>query len=169
MAEPSETQDEHTNNAGSGEDKNQEGFNPPEREKKELEKIAEKAEDVLMRADSVFPFVLFPDSIAVSRNKVVITHRQFFKLSEVISLQVDDILNVESDAGPFFGSLSIYTRIYGTEPLRITFLSRKDTICAKRILEGLIIANMKDIDITNIERKELLELLMRLGSDRRLI
>lgn len=141
----------------------------PKKGKEELKEIANKAEDVLVRADSTFPFVLFPDSIAVSRNKVVLTRREFFRVSDVISLQIEDILNVESDAGPFFGSLSIYTRIYGTEPLRITFLSRKNTIKVKRVLEGLIIAIAKEVNITNIDKKELLGLLNRLGSDRKLI
>lgn len=131
----------------------------------ELHNEAKKAVDVLIKASSVFPFVLFPDTIAVSRTKVAITIRTFFKVTEVISLQISDILNVEADTGPFFGSLKIYTRIYGTAPLRITFLSRKDTIAVKRVLEGYVIANMKQMDISNLERKELVGLLKSLGSD----
>lgn len=131
----------------------------------ELHEEAEKAKDVLVKAESVFPFMLFPDTIAVSRTKVAVTIRSFFKVAEVISLQVSDILNVEADTGPFFGSLKIYTRIYGTDPLRITFLSRKNTIAVKRVLEGHVIANMKQMDISNLERKELVGLLKSLGSD----
>lgn len=132
---------------------------------KELHEEAEKAKDVLVKAESVFPFVLFPDTIAVSRTKVAITIRAFFKVAEIISLQISDILNVEADTGPFFGSLKIYTRIYGSDPLRITFLSRKDTIAVKRVIEGHIIAHKKQMDISNLERKELVGLLQSLGSD----
>src|SRR5690606_2710942 len=96
-----------------------------EKERAELEQIAKNAQDVLIKAQSAFPFVLFPDTISVSRMKVAIVRRSFFKVAEVISIQHEDILNVEADTGPFFGSLSIYTRIYGTEPLRITFLNRQ--------------------------------------------
>lgn len=143
----------------------QETHAPNQAEIQELHEEAKKAKDVLIKAESVFPFVLFPDTIAVSRTKVAITIRAFFKVAEVISLQISDILNVEADTGPFFGSLKIYTRIYGTDPLRITFLSRKDTIAVKRIIEGHVIANMKQMDISNLERKELVGLLKSLGSD----
>lgn len=138
---------------------------PSQAEIEELHEEAKKAKDVLIKSQSVFPFVLFPDTIAVSRTKVAITIRAFFKVSEVISLQISDILNVEADTGPFFGSLKIYTRIYGTDPLRITFLSRKDTIAVKRVIEGHIIAHMKQMDISGLERKELVGLLKSLGSD----
>lgn len=131
----------------------------------ELQRAADNAQDILIKAESTFPFVLFPDTITVSRMKVAITRRSFFRVADVISLQIDDILNVEIDTGPFFGSLNIFTRIYGTDPLRITFLSRKSAIDVKRILEGYVIARQRDIDTSNIEKGELVALLTQLGSD----
>lgn len=131
----------------------------------ELQKAVDFAQDILLKAESTFPFVLFPDTITISRMKVTLTHRSFFRTAEVISLQMNDILNVEADVGPFFGSLSIFTRIYGTEPLRITFLSRKSTIDAQRIIEGFMIAKDKDIETSEIKTPELIQLLLQLGSD----
>lgn len=131
----------------------------------ELQKAVDYAQDVLLRAESTFPFVLFPDIINVSRMKVTVTRRSFFRVAEVISLQIGDILNVEADVGPFFGSLSIFTRTYGAEPLRITFLSRKSTIDAQRIIEGFMIAKDRDIEISDIKTPELIQLLTQLGGD----
>lgn len=136
-----------------------------EEKREELHDVADKAQDVLIRAESIFPFVLFPDTISVSRMKVAITKRAFFKVAEVVSLQIEDILNIEIDTGPFFGSLKIYTRIYGSQPLKITFLSRRSAVMVKRIIEGLLIAAKQQMDITDLERKELLALLKRLGTD----
>lgn len=130
-----------------------------------LQKAADTAQDILIKAESTFPFVLFPDTITVSRMKVTITRRSFFRVADVISLQIEDILNVEIDTGPFFGSLNVYTRIYGTDPLRITFLSRKSAIMVKRLLEGYVIARQRDIDTSDIEKGELIKLLTQLGSD----
>ena len=138
-------------------------------ERHDLAKVAKNAKDVLIKAQSTFPFVFFPDTIAVSRMKVAITRRAFFGVSEVISIQHDDILNVEVDAGPFFGSIKIYTRIYGSEPLLITFLSRKAAIEVKRIIEGLIIAHKQEIEYNDLSTDELLKLLRRLGSDAALL
>lgn len=136
-----------------------------EEQREELKKVTENAQDVLMKANSTFPFMLFPDTISVSRMKVTITRRTFFNVSDVISLQLDDILNVEVDTGPFFGSLRIYTRIYGTQPLRITFLSRQNAIAIKRLIEGYLIAHSQNIDTGAMSKYELIMLLMRLGSD----
>lgn len=138
---------------------------PSEEKREELNEVADKAQDVLIRAESVFPFMLFPDTVSVSRMKVVITRRAFFKVAEVVSLQIEDILNIEVDTGPFFGSLKIYTRIYGSEPLRITFLARRDAVAVKRIIEGLLIASQQQMDITDLNRTDLLKLLKRLGTD----
>jgi hypothetical protein len=137
----------------------------PEEHHEELQKAADHAQDILIKAESTFPFVLFPDTITVSRMKVTITRRSFFNVADVISLQIEDILNVEIDAGPFFGSLNIFTRVYGSEPLRITFLARKSAIDVKRILEGYVIARQRDIDTSTIEKHELIALLTKLGSD----
>lgn len=131
----------------------------------ELMELAHQTKDILIKAESTFPFVLFPDTIAVSRTKVAITKRTFFKVAEIISLQVSDILNVEIDTGPFFGSIRIFTRIYGSKPLRITFLSRKDAVDVKQIIEGHVIAHKQDMEIDTLSKDELIQLLKRLGSD----
>ncbi len=134
-------------------------------EKQDLEKAVDNAHDILIKAESVFPFTLFPGTITVSRMKVTITRRSFFRIAEVISLQIEDILNVEVDTGPFLGSLNIFTRIYGTEPLRINFLSRKSALDIQCMLEGYIIARKQDLNTADIEKAELVALLMRLGSE----
>lgn len=134
-------------------------------ERDELEKVADNATDILIKAMSVFPFNLFPDTIAVSRMKVAICRRVFFGVAETVSLQHEDILNVDVDTGPFFGSLKIYTRVYGSEPLKITFLSRQSAIEVKRIIEGFIIAHKQEIEYNDLPTDELLHLLHRLGSD----
>lgn len=136
-----------------------------EENQEELQKVADNVQDILIKAESTFPFVLFPDTITVGRMKVAITKRAFFRVADIISLQIEDILNVEVDTGPFFGSLSIFTRIYGTDPLRINFLSRKDAIAVKRILEGHLIARNRKIDTSEIDKDELIALLTQLGSD----
>lgn len=139
--------------------------NPANHDEVKLQKVADTAQDILIKAESTFPFVLFPDTVTVSRMKVTITRRSFFKVADIISLQIEDILNVEVDTGPFFGSLNVFTRIYGSDPLRITFLSRKSAIDVKRILEGYVIARQRDIDTSGIEKRELITLLTQLGSD----
>lgn len=139
--------------------------NQPATDPDKLRSIADSAHEVLFSTQSVFPFMLFPDSITVDRIKVTVVQRAFFRVSEVNSFQIEDILNVEGDTGPFFGSLKIYTRFFSTEPLRINYLSRKDTIFIKRILQGYNIARQRKIECMHIPRDELVALLYDLGGE----
>jgi hypothetical protein len=139
--------------------------NTAESHEENLQKVVSGAQDVLIKSESIFPFVLFPDTIIVSRMKVEIIRRSFFKVSESISLQIEDVLNVEADSGPFFGSLRIYTRIYGSEPLRINYISSRDTKEIKKLIEGAVIAKNNDIDLLQPERDALIKMLRRLGSN----
>jgi hypothetical protein len=131
----------------------------------EFKRVATNAQDILVKAESVFPFTLFRDTICVSRMKVAITKRDFFRVAEVISLQHEDILNVEVDMGVFFGSLKIFTRIYGTEPLRINMLPRGKAIEIKRLIEGFIIACRQHLDLNELTTGDLKNLVERLGTD----
>lgn len=138
----------------------------PEEDRADLKDMADNSQEVLIMAESIFPFNFFPDTITVSRMKVSVAKRYFFRVAEVTSMQIDDILNVEVDVGPLFGSLSIYTRIQGIAPLRITFLSRGKAIEVKRVLEGYIIAKSQEIDCSAIPRDELVKRLRRLGGEK---
>lgn len=58
--------------------------------------------DILVRATTVFPLTLFPDTLTIDRTKITITHRDFFKVAEVMSIGIEDVLNVTATVGPFF-------------------------------------------------------------------
>lgn len=130
-----------------------------------LQNEAVQAQEVLHEADTVFPFILFPDTISVDRVKVTVTKRQFFFTAQIISIQIEDILNVGANTGPFFGSIKLWTRFFTEKPLAINYLSRHDAAEIKRILQGYIIARHKKIDTSNVPRGQLKPLLQQLGED----
>jgi hypothetical protein len=133
--------------------------------RKELAQIADNAQDILMTADTLFPFTLFPDTIVIDRVKLTLKRRSFFNVAKVTSIQIDDILNVEANTGPFFGSLEIWTRFFSGEPLRVNYLRNIDALAIKRILQGFIIAQHRDIDCCKIKKPELVRLLHELGQE----
>lgn len=123
------------------------------------------ARDVLIRVTTVFPLTIFPDSITLDRTKLTITHRDFFKSAEVLSINIEDILNVAATVGPFFGSLKISTRFFDSEkPYVIDHFYRADALKIKRITQGYIIAKQKGVDCSALTTKELTKLLDELGS-----
>lgn len=129
-----------------------------------LSQTISRSHEVLAKGKTVFPFTLFPDTVTVDRSKLTIHHKEFFKTGEVMSIRIEDILNVTVDVGPFFGSLKIYTRFFNTDrPYTVSFLTREDAIKIKRVLQGYIIALQQKIDCSTLSTEELSSMLEELG------
>ena len=125
--------------------------------------VAIKAHDILFSANTVFPFTLFPNTITIDREKVTIVHRPFFRMAKIVSVRIHDLLNVESDVGPFFGTLHLTSRYFLNNPESINFLWRSETAKAQRLLQGYIIAQHEKVNCSNIPKDELIVLLDDLG------
>ena len=130
---------------------------------KRLANVAVLGHDILFRANTIFPFTLFPDTVIVDREKLTFITRYFFSVAKITAIPIRDLLNVEADIGPIFGSVHTSSRFFITSPYSIRFLWRKDAIRLRRLLQGYIIANEQDIDCTKIEKGKLIALLNDLG------
>jgi hypothetical protein len=129
-----------------------------------LRQAVGNAHEILISATTVFPFTLFPDTLTLDREKLTISHRIFFRVAEVISIRIEDILNVTADVGPFFGSVKVSTRFFDTKkPYHINYLWRQDALHIKRVTQGYIIAMQKGIDCSSLPSKELATMLDKLG------
>lgn len=133
------------------------------RRARKLSEAIGHSKDTIFKATTVFPFNLFPDTVVVDREKVTIVNRSFFRVAEVVSLRINDVLNVMADVGPFFGAVKIQTRFFGTDGYSITFLRRRDALKLKRILQGYVIANQKGLDCDGFTAEELAMLLDEIG------
>jgi hypothetical protein len=132
----------------------------------DTKRIVEKTNQILAEATTVFPFTLFPDTITLDRRKLTMTRRNFFWSSKVLSIQVEEILNISAGVGPFFGSLNIAIRgLTSQDHFNIDYLWRKDAIHIKHMIQGYIIALKDDIKIDHLSRKELIAILAELGRD----
>jgi hypothetical protein len=135
-------------------------------EKHELHQVVEHSNQILVRADTVFPFTLFKDTVSVDRTKVTIIKRNFFMSSETISIRIEDILNVTTTLGPLFGSIKIVNRIFNTEkPTTVDHLWRQDAVRIKHILQGYVIAMQRDIDCSTLSKEKLIPMLAELGHE----
>jgi hypothetical protein len=136
-----------------------------DQQREELYEAAIKSNDILYKAESVFPFSMFPDTITVDREKVSIANRVFFRVAQMHSIRIDDVLSVEGNVGPFFGSIRVTSKYFVKSPRVINYLTREDTRSIQKILQGYAIARQKEIDCSKIPTKELLRLLMELGEE----
>lgn len=133
----------------------------------DIKKTVKKSNEVLAEASTVFPLTLFPDTVRLDRTKLTITIRSFFWTSRVVSIHIEEILNISANVGPFFGSLNIAIRgLTSEDHFNINFFWRKDAIHLKHIIQGYTTALREDnIDTKKLSRKELIATLTELGRD----
>ena len=137
-----------------------------EKTTRKLSTVTIKSHEILFQADTVFPFTLFPDTVTVDREKVSFTSRLFFGIAKITSVPIRDILSVEADIGPFFGSVHTSSRFFVTNPKSIAWLRRADAEKLQRLLQGYIIAHEQDINCDDIDKDKLIAMLTALGTSR---
>ncbi|HYH36214.1 MAG TPA: hypothetical protein VD706_01810 [Candidatus Saccharimonadales bacterium] len=136
------------------------------RSKDELSSSVGTSQEILFKTNTVFPFTLIPDTLTIDRTNITITHRVFFKMAVIITIKIEDILNVTPNIGPFFGSLRIMTAFMDKKsPYMVNYLTRDDALRVNRILQGYKIALQQKIDTSNLSKEELVHLLDRLSHD----
>jgi hypothetical protein len=134
---------------------------------KKLHKIVQESHQILAGAQTVIlPTNLFPDSVVVDRTKITITKRNFFWSADVISIRIEDVLNVATSTGPLFGSLTVSSRVMNsTDHYEINYFWRKDAVYLKQIIQGYMIAQHNKIKTSHLSRQELISTLLELGRD----
>ena len=131
-----------------------------------LQHIVERSHEVLARVDTVFPFTLFRDTVIVDRTKVTIIQRNFFWSEDVVSIRIEDVLNATVSTDVIFGSLSVASRVMNsTDHYRIKFFWRNDAMRLKHLIQGYVIAQHNNIQISHLSKEELIKTLLELGSD----
>lgn len=128
-----------------------------------LQDIVEKAQTILIKSSAVFPFDLFPDTITIDRKKLTVVHRHFFNAKQTACVQHSDIKNIQAVVGPLFGSLTVTSDHFINNIQTIKFLPKRDVLAIQQLVQGFIIANHEDIDMSEIENSKLVELLDTLG------
>src|SRR5581483_2822967 len=117
-----------------------------EKATQQLEDLVGMADLILFQVDSANPLELFPSTLIIDTAKASIIHRQFFATERVHSVMIKDVSDVFIDTSPFFAKLSIVDTGFTENEVAIEFLKKDDAVRARRIIQGLVIANQKEID-----------------------
>ncbi len=132
----------------------------------ELKDAIDLSNEPLCHIKTVFPIQIFTDEIFLDRTKLTITRRNFFFSSDTMSIRIEDILNVSVGVGPFFGALTIATRVLSSDDhFTLTGFWRKDAIHMKHMIQGYVIARHNNIQCDHLEHDELVKTLTQLGYD----
>jgi len=111
-----------------------------------IDKVVEDASAVLYRCSAVFPFDLWPNEIIIDAEKVSIIYHDFFFSESTYSVYLKDIDTMHIECGPFFATLKITHGGYQGNKISIEYLKKEDGKEARRILQGLIIAEKKGLE-----------------------
>jgi hypothetical protein len=136
----------------------------PEQTRQELEDAIKGSNEVLATATTIL--TIFSDTITLDRAKLTVTKRMFFSTAEVMSIRIEDILNVTATVGPIFGSVKFVSRVLNAEkPYTINHFWREDALHFKRVTQGYVIAMQRGIDCSTLSTTELTTMLDKLGED----
>jgi hypothetical protein len=143
--------------------KGKQGIHTTETEK--LLSLTKGSRDNLFSTRTVFPFVLFADTLKIDRQKITIVHNDFFWKSQTASTELKNIMNIQASVGPLFGSITLTSKHFLNNTQTIRYLRRRDVATVQRLLQGFMIAQRANIDTDNIDREHLLALLNELGQE----
>lgn len=120
-----------------------------------LKEVVAHSQEVITGAKTALPF-LFPHEIILDRTKIVIIKRVFFWSSDVISMRVEDVLNVSASVGPLFGSVTIASRVMSTvDHFVVERFWRSDAIRLEKIIQGYLVARQNGVQTDHLSCEEL--------------
>lgn len=130
-----------------------------------LDTLTHLSDNRLFRLHSVFPFTLFTDTIVIEHKSVIIEKKNFFLSSEIYPISIKDILSPVVSTGVFFATLHLELGPGGfhQNPPEISFLKKSEALKARRIIMGLIICDKEGIDLTKMNKDEVLRKLDEVG------
>jgi hypothetical protein len=132
--------------------------------RQQLTQAIKGSNEVLARATTAFK--IFADTLTIDRAKLTVTKRQFWRMVEVTSIRIEDVLNVTATVGPLLGSVTFSSRVFNNQiPYTVAGFWRDDALRLKRIAQGYIIARQRNIDCASLPISELTAMLDKLGED----
>ena len=131
-----------------------------------LKQVISQSKQVIARVRTIFPLTFFPDDIILDRTKVTIIQRNFFWSSNVLSVRIEDILNVKCSIGPLFGAVTISIRVMNSvDHFEVDHLWRRDAIEIKRLIQGYMFAKHSEVNLNNFPISQVVKTLEELGED----
>lgn len=132
-------------------------------EEKKLRDTVKESDHIIVKAETVFPFRLFPTIVSIDRHKLTLVYRRFLGAHQTLSVPIENIKNIQANVGPFFGSLVITSDQFINSTQEVDFLTKADTVKVQRIVQGAMVAVKEEIDISKVDIKKLREHLENLG------
>jgi len=132
----------------------------------QLDDLAQSDSRPLYVLTGVWPFDFFPTKIVIDRKKITFRDQLFFFTSQSQSILIADVMSVMVDTGLLFSSLSVIDRHFPQDTIVVKYLRDHEAKKARRLIQGLILADKENIDLTNVPDDQLIEKLEEIGKTR---
>lgn len=137
-----------------------------DKDTQKLNNLMNLSDNRLLKLCTVFPFKLFKDTIVIEQKSVIIEKKNFFLSSEIYPISIKDILSPVVSTGIFFATFHLElgpTGIHENPPV-ISFLKKNEAMRARRVIMALIICDKEGIDLTKMNKDEVLRKLDDVGN-----
>ncbi len=114
---------------------------------------------ILFKARTVFPFDFFPNELRICSTKIEVLQNTLLNAFSQRTFLLKDIVYAEINSSFFFSTLRIVNNTLPhlrEDPITLNYLRNGDAVQAKKIIDGLLIANASGVDISAIEPRDLL-------------
>lgn len=111
-----------------------------------FEDIRKRSSQVLLEIETVFPFKFFPTKLIIDVHRVIVIEQTFLFADTIRSIPIQNIQYVRCDRALLFGSLCIRSYGFSDREVVIKHLWNNEAVCARRIIEGLIICYEENLD-----------------------
>lgn len=133
-------------------------------EDKTVAGLVKKSNRILVSISShAFPFDFFPNTINVEEGRITIINRHFFSF-EVYSIDIKNISNIFINRTFLFSQLTIISKTFEENEIRIRNLRTREAVFARRIIEGLRTFENKKINTSSYTKEELVAKLEELST-----
>jgi hypothetical protein len=129
---------------------------PIAQEKQLIEKLKKKANRLVLTVSSKFPFDPFPTKMHIQESRVSVVFNDFLS-TQVHSMDIKDISNVFIESAFLFANLTLITRTFIENDVKVNKLKKSDAIYARRIIEGLRMLASENIDTSKYEIPDLIQ------------
>lgn len=133
-----------------------------EENQQKLDQLVVQAQKNLYKITSQFPFDLFPDELTIFPSFINVITKNFGSVNRQ-SIPAYDLADSTVHLAIYFGALTIKIKDV-EEPITLIKLKKSEAKRAQRIIQGLILANRNNIDLTKIDIDQLTEKLEQLGT-----
>jgi len=137
------------------------------KDKEKMDRLVRSSQKTLLTVSAVFPFDLFPDQISIEPMQINFSKKSFFFTYHMQSIPIRNVADVFLQTSLLFASLKIIDLSYNIEnSIKVDYLPKYKACKARRIIQGLVIANKESIDLSQLPPNELAMKAEQLGDAR---